>query len=254
VKFRLPAPSEALTLRAKQALIALLFVAGLVFAGIAIAGNPRPEVVIETCSFAAALLLVALEHQRTRRAKRSAALTNIAREMQRNSEALYDEQWLFGVGVIQEQLADLRRGLRFYYPHLATVAVGGALLGDALDQRRDRDLIHQLHLWQEAAETFNTRATMAELLLFFLPHTDESMLERLEVHVTIATGTVGAQRDELARLLTVMGSVKADRKIARSLAKMISNVRNILEQQVAADATANALRSFLAQRVPEDTS
>jgi hypothetical protein len=250
----LPTPSEALTLRVQQALIALLFIGGLVFAGLAISGKPRPEVVIETCSFAAALLLVAREHQRTRRTKRVAALTNIAREMQRNAEALYAEQWLLGIDVIQAQFAEPRRGLRFYYPHLATIATGGALLGDALDHRRDSTLIRQLQLWQEAAGKFNTRATMAEFLLFFLPATDECMLERLEVHVTISTETVSTQRDELDGLVTAIAAVRADRKLARSLAGPITTMREVLEQRIAADDAANALNGYLAQHAAEQGS
>jgi hypothetical protein len=174
--------------------------------------------------------------------------------MRRNTEALFDEKWLLDVGVLREQYTDLRGGLRFYYPHLSTVAAGGALLGDALDHRRDDPLIRQLQLWQDAAEAFNTRATMAELLLFFLPRTDESMLERLEVHVTIATQTVKRQRTELLELVTALTALKADRQLARSLAQPIAKVREILEERIAADAAAEALIPYLEELVARETA
>jgi hypothetical protein len=244
------APSrDTLALRAPQALVAALFAAGLVFAGLSLTGKPQPEIIIETCSFAAALLLVAFEHQRARRTKRAAALTHIAREMQRNAEALFAEQWLLQVDVIEEQVVDVMRGLRFYYPHLATVATGGALLGDALDHRKDAELICQLQLWQEAAESFNTRVTMAELLLFFLPRTTESMLERLEVHATIATETVSRQRDELQSVVDIIIKLQFDRHLAEHLAEPLERMRVVLSQRLAADAAAEALSEYLARRV-----
>lgn len=253
VALHLPELPEAFTLRLERGLIAVLFVGGLVFAGLGLSGKPEPEVVIETCSFAAALLLVAAEHRRVRRTKRSAAVTNIAKEMERNADALYAKEWLIGADEVEKEATDVRRGLRLYYPHVATVATGGALLGDALDARRDAPLVAQLQLWQQSAEAFNTRVTMAQLLLFFLPRDKDSMLERLEIHVTIATKTVSKQRDELAAVVNALEALYADRELKTTLSASIAKVREVLKQRKAADQSADALRKYLARSLAATT-
>ena len=113
--------------------IALLVGMGLVTAVRASFSEFRPEIVIETCSFVTALLLLIAEQRASRQAARRTAIRHATGELLSNAKALCSGCLMTGRNDLETQVKDLRSGLRFYYPDLATEAVKAALGGGALD-------------------------------------------------------------------------------------------------------------------------
>ena len=151
----------ATILRSVWALIVLLFVGGLVAAVIGSLRTPHPEVIIETCSFAVAILLVMAERSHAHYVTRIAAMRNVVDELNTDAAALFDGVWSELPEAVLKQLDDESDGLRFYYDHLATSAVATAILGGALDGRRDAELVRALYKWQRGADVCNARLSRA---------------------------------------------------------------------------------------------
>lgn len=176
----------------------LLIVTGLSTAIItSVNEDPRPEIIIETCSLLAALLLVIVERLSMRSAARRTLLVSVIEEMTANARKLTGDPWTKEEPLLEAEVEDTRRGLRFYYPHLATSAISAAVLSTNFDAR-DADLVDHLHHWQASAEECNARLTMAQLLLFFLPSDEKGMEERLSLHRSIRDLPVVRAREALA--------------------------------------------------------
>jgi hypothetical protein len=215
---------DTVVLRVIWVSIGLLFAVGVAVAVVGSLRTPHPEIVIETCSFAVALLLVMAERGHARHTARIAALRNVVDELHVDSTALFDGVWRESPDAIIEQLDDESDGLRFYYDHLSTAAVNTAVLGGALDERKDADLVRALHKWQRGADICNARLSMAELHFFFLPRSRTGMLERLDVHLTIATDAVAKQRQELAELHEQMTVASQEGRLPPSTVRKLAEI------------------------------
>lgn len=185
----------------------------------------HPEVVIESCSLAIVLLLVWLDRVHAANSARSAALHNLAEELEANYEYLYERLWSKPATKILEEVHRPERGLRYFYDHVATSATEGALLNGALGRRKDSTLVQLLHRWQRTAEICNTRFKMAELHLFFLQPNTAGMKERLYLHASIARGPAKEQRDEFEAVLRILAAYAGEKRLPKSLVEGVESMR-----------------------------
>ncbi len=185
--------------------------------------EPRPEIVIETCSLLAALLLVIVERLASRNAARRALLGWVIDELVANRDKLEGKVWRKDKKTLRKEEEDVNAGLRFYYPHLSTSAISAAVLSTEFDLH-DLELVQKLHAWRDAADECNARLAMAQLLLFFLPATKEGMQERLRLHLSIRDLPVVRAREELENvtkyLLKSRGSLPIEKDGFRLLARI----------------------------------
>jgi hypothetical protein len=206
-----------------RTLVAALACAALVAAIVL----PHPEVVLEMCSLVIVLLLVWLERRHSSNAARSAALHNLIEEFEANVENLYEGLWQKPSEKIVAETTDLQRGLRYYYDHVATGATQAALLNGALGRRKDAQLVQQLHHWERSSTICNTRFTMAELHLFFLPADPAGMQERLRLHASIAAKPVVEQRRQLMRILAVLQKYSDEARLPKRLVKPVHDMVSV---------------------------
>jgi hypothetical protein len=185
-------------------LIAICVGAGLTAAITASFHAIRPEIVVETCSFVAALLLVAVERRTSNAERRRLAISRILEELLGNATALCDGAWAESIDEILKQAENEHDGLRRYYEHLSTAATSTAVLTGALGAKDDDALVRRLQAWRVTAERCNARLSMAELLLFFLPPTRDAMQERVRLHMSIAEGVIVEQRAKLRELVAFL--------------------------------------------------
>lgn len=220
--------SDAKLGRIVWAAIALLFAVGLGAAVVGSLRTPHPEVIIETCSFAVAILLVMAERSHARYGARVAAMRNVLDELVANATALFCGVWDEAPEAVIGQLPDKTGGLRIYYDHLAVSAVQAAILGGALESQTDAELVRTLHKWQHSADVCNARLSMAELHYFFLPRSDQGMLERLDIHLTIATDAVAKQRLELAELHALLVTMVETSRLPPAAVVEVSRIGSLL--------------------------
>ena len=232
--------------RAIWVLIAILVGVGLVTAVRASFTEFRPEIVVETCSFVTALLLLVAEQRASRQAARRTAIRHATGELLSNAKALCHGCLMTKRGDLEAQIKDLQCGLRFYYPTLASEAVKSALGGGALDGHRDAKLVKQLSEWLIGAELCNARFTMAELLLFFLPATPEAMQERFQLHVSIAAGPAAKQRAALQAAAQSLDKFVAEGSLPRESSEHLDAMTSVFANFPEAETIADDAMELLA--------
>lgn len=161
---------------------------------------PRPEIIVETCSFLAALLIVLAQQGAERRARRNRAIENLLLELSDNASELTSGELMRNSRQLMVATADHEDGLRYYYSHLSTTATQGAVLSGALSGRQDRELAERLSRWVHECEACNRRFTMSELRLFSTAGDEEGVRERARIHVSIVTGPARHQREALKEI------------------------------------------------------
>lgn len=203
----------------------------------------RPEIIVETCSLLAALMLVIAERLAVHHASRRASLLRIAQEIASNARELCTGIWVMDRPSVAEELRDVEGGLRLYYPQLATAAVTAAILGPAFDTSRDFELISALQQWRAVAASCNTRLAMGQLLLFFSPPTREGLGERLRVHSSMAAVTIVEARKALLAIVEYL-SMREGGTPASSEALIELEWAWSLLADAAADPTTDELRAL----------
>jgi hypothetical protein len=220
-----------------------LIAIGLGTALIASFSEIRPEIVVETCSFVVALLLVVLDRRSAASEQRRVAITRVAEELLDNAEALCGGIWAEPTAAVMAAARNKRDGLRIFYPHLATAAVTAGLLGRAFAGKGDLEVARRLQRWRAQADECNARLSMAELLLFFLPSTREGMEERLRLHVSIAGGPIERQREELADLVDFLVATLAGEGMPSEAAEHLRAAKARLLGGDAAETTTRELEA-----------
>jgi hypothetical protein len=186
------------------ACIWILIAAGLTTAVVtSLDAELRPEIVIETCSLVAALLLVIVERASNRYEARCSLMGWVVEELHATAQSLQSDVLTREDGTLRLEADDTQGGLRFYYPHLSTSAVSAAVLSTQFSLR-DLELVRHLHEWRSSAEECNARLAMAQLLLFFLPANEAGMRERLALHISIRKLPVANARGALAGLVSYL--------------------------------------------------
>lgn len=188
--------------------------------------RPKPEIIIETCSLLAALLLVIVERLASRNAARKALLGWVIDELAANGEKLEGQVWQKDTAVLKAEEEDVKEGLRFYYPHLSTSAIAAAVLSTEFDLH-DLELVQHLHKWRDAADECNARLAMAQLLFFFLPSTEAGMKERLMLHLSIRDLPVVRAREELGKVSEYLLRARGNLPIESDGIRLLNRTRRI---------------------------
>lgn len=233
--------------RALWALIAIFVVAGFATAAFASVEEFRPELVVETCSFATALLLLAAEQRASRNAARRTAMRHATEELLANAKVLCDGPVMMSQEALVTRSKDVRGGLRLYYPHLATTALKAALVGGAMDSDRDSGCVKALSQWLASAEICNTRFAMAELLLFFLPATTDAMRERLQLHVSIVAGPTTQQRAEFRCLIDQLNEFRTRKLLPKESGEHLDEIAEVMERFSIADEVAEEVKVLIVE-------
>lgn len=187
--------------------------------------HPKPEIIIETCSLLAALLLVIVERLASRNAARKALLGWVIDELAANGAKLREEPpWQKDDATLREEEEDIAEGLRFYYPHLSTSAISAAVLSTEFDLH-DVQLVKNLHAWRDAADECNARLAMAQLLLFFLPSTQEGMSERLRLHLSIRDLPVVKAQESLGEVSDYLLKIRGDLPIEKEGIRLLGRIQ-----------------------------
>jgi len=144
-----------------------------------------------------------------------------------------------------ERSQQQQTGLRFYYRHLATAALKSALVGGAIDGKRDSECVAALSKWLASAEVCNTRFAMAELLLFFLPSTVEAMQERLQLHIAITAGPSVRQRRSLTELVESLKRFQQEGLLPVESGKHLSDIGMVMRRYDKANEVAEEVEKLL---------
>jgi hypothetical protein len=227
-----------------------LFIAMFVIAGFATAARAsvhkvRPELVVETCSFATALLLLAVEQRTSGLAERRTAIRHATEELVASARILCEGPVVIDRQSLLIEKEEIESGLRYYYPHLATAALKAALVGGAMDNKHDSECVAALGGWLASAETCNTRFAMAELLLFFLPSSEEAMHERLQLHVAIVAGPAADQRHALEDLVGSLTTFQNEGLLPVESGEHLQQIKDIMQAFARADAIADEIEALV---------
>lgn len=212
-------------------LVWLLILTGLSVAVLTSLREPNPEIVVETCSLLAALLLVIVERLSNRAAARRALLDGVVEEMATNAAKLRQGIWRKDESRLQVEAADTKSGLRFFYPRLSTAAISAAVFSTHFDVK-DFDLIRQLQLWQAAADECNERLSMAQLLLFRLPPDGEGMQERLSLHLSIRAVPVVRAKEALLEVIRCLRKFQASLPVSRDGRGVLLEIESVLQAEI----------------------
>jgi hypothetical protein len=234
---------EEVRVRALGGLIGLLFAVAL---GTAIEtswnGKPHPEIIVETCSFLGALLVVAVQRGAAKRALRRRALKNVLSELIANAAELASGELMRTGAELTTAVEDHGDGLRYYYSHLATTATRSAILSGAFDGRRDDELLTHLSRWVHDCEACNRRFMMSELRLFSATPDVVGVQERVRIHVSIVTGPAVHQRRELRDVAIFLRKLDGEQALPKQLTPLLAKLSDALERFPSADAIGAELQ------------
>ena len=209
---------------------------------------PKPEIIVETCSFLVALLIVLAQQGAERRARRQRAIETVIRELSANASELTSGELMRTGPQLLEAMADLDDGLRYYYSHLATTATRGSILSGALAGREDRELLRRLSQWVHDCEACNRRFTMSELRLFSTEGDESGVRERARIHVSIVTGPATQQRKALKEIADFVILLQDDSDLPKQMSPLVDELAAAVDRFSAADAVAEELEQEILQR------
>lgn len=228
---------EGTLLLALQGLIVLLFgVAVAAAVKTSLNGTLHFEIIVETCSFLGALVLVAAQHRASRRALRARAIKNVVNELVANATELTSGELMRTRAELLQAMDDYEDGVRYYYSQLATTASRSALISGALDGHRDQGLVHHLNQWVHDCEACNRRFMMSELRLFSTTADEVGVRERVRIHVSIVTGPAVSQREALARISEFICSLQQQKSLPKRLTPLVNELTSANATFGAADA------------------
>ncbi|HET7454153.1 MAG TPA: hypothetical protein VFJ76_01380 [Solirubrobacterales bacterium] len=193
--------------------------------------HPKPEIVIETCSLLAALLLVIVDRVSSRASARRGLLDGVIDELTANAHKLALDIWRKDESVLRTEAADTRNGLRFYYPHLSVSALSAAVLSTQFDSH-DFTLIRKLHQWESSAEECNARLVMGQLLLFFLSADEAGMQERLSLHLSICALPIALAKDALRKLSSYLLEYQRELPLTPEGVASLEEIQNLIGSEV----------------------